>query len=109
MAGTATYSTRLGTYRKEGKQCRFTIDMVYAGFDGTGFLTITGLPFTSEAARTAVSIWSTNIAYAGDGITGYVGASGTTIVLSTPSTGAGASLPVDAAGTLLISGVYGTV
>lgn len=45
-AGTATYSTRTGTYVKVGKVVFIYVGLTWTGGTGTGNMKITGLPFT---------------------------------------------------------------
>ena len=64
MAGTGTYEKQVGTYVCSGRMCWFTIQLHFdnANHTGTGNLTITGLPFTSDDttdAQVIFPVWDT--------------------------------------------------
>jgi hypothetical protein len=48
-AGTATYTTRTGSFTRVGNRVFFNTNIAYSGHTGTGATTITGLPYTSSA------------------------------------------------------------
>jgi hypothetical protein len=49
-AGVGTYSRQVGRYNKIGSRVFFTLEVTLTAHTGTGLVTITGLPFTSNSA-----------------------------------------------------------
>ena len=113
-AGTGTYTTQWGSYTKIGRQVTVQIYIVWTAHTGTGNLKIGALPFTAVGATNngyaSCSIgYFNNIALtAGNVATAYVLNSSTVIDMIQYPTGGGAStaIPIDTAGTLMISATY---
>ena len=49
-AGTGTYSIQKGYYTKVGRTVSFQIDLAWSAHTGTGFMLVSGLPYTSNAS-----------------------------------------------------------
>lgn len=110
-AGTGTYTAQVGKYTRIGNVVHFWIRLGWSAHDGTGALTITGLPFTSSSRLTyPVSIRNSGLAIsAGNVLQGTVGQGETVISLSqyTPATGVFAAVPMDSeVDAIDISGTY---
>lgn len=106
--GTATYSLQSGKYTVIGNVVTFSIAVAWTGHTGTGQMYIGGLPLASATA-TALLVIPQNIASpAGTIINGLTAATESAIYLYSTAveTGAFATLAVDAAGTLYVSGAY---
>ena len=107
-AGAGTYSTQVGTIRKEGKKVDFTLRLDWSAHTGTGNMIITGLPFTSANQHQPVTIYGSNLTFPGQ-LVAFVAASSTQITLQTIATGAaGAALAMDTSATIILSGFYFT-
>ncbi|WP_027685048.1 SGNH/GDSL hydrolase family protein [Rhizobium leguminosarum] len=108
-AGTATYSTAFGTYRHENGMVHFSVDLTWTGATGTGDMLI-DLGDVPQPANlnTPVSISAASVAFAGDELQGVLLGHTTTILMQTRyASGAGTTaVPMDAAGTLRMSGSY---
>lgn len=91
-----TSSVAIGRYKKQGNRVYFYCNFVTsAKGSSTGAVTITGLPYTSDATANrigSVSVWATNLS----GITGhlqaYVNSNSTTIPISYLGTGTATDL-----------------
>jgi hypothetical protein len=109
-AGTATYAGRYGRYTKVGRLVTVSIYIDWSGHTGTGDTRVAGLPFANSSAFSAASIgYANSIAVtAGNMISGYVDASQPWILLNQIPTGGGpnTTVPIDAAGTLVLSASY---
>lgn len=110
-AGTATYSTQLGTYTRIGRMVYFQLELNWNSGTGAGQLRLGGLPFTCGNSNCAVSIGDVeNIAltalYYMAGA--YVFANSTQISLRECQVGGGGNNPVtyDAAGIIRVGGCY---
>ena len=110
-AGTATYSTQLGTYTRIGRMVYFQLELNWNSGTGAGQLRLSGLPFTCGSSNCAVSIGDVeNIAltalYYMAGA--YVFANSTQISLRECQVGGGGNNPVtyDAAGIIRVGGCY---
>jgi hypothetical protein len=57
-AGAATYTFQQGLYQRNGQWVDFTLAATYTGHTGTGYLRISGLPYTCAAQGVAVSVHS---------------------------------------------------
>lgn len=56
LGGTASYSSRTGTYTKIGRLVSFTIEMTVNSINSGSATTISGLPFTASAINKPVSV-----------------------------------------------------
>jgi lysophospholipase L1-like esterase len=108
-SGTANYSTAFGTYRHENGMVHFSVDLTWTGATGTGDMLIDlgDVPLPANL-NTPVSISAASVAYAGDELQGVLLGHTTTILMQTRyASGSGTTaVPVDAAGTLRMSGSY---
>jgi hypothetical protein len=113
-AGTGTYSanSQIGRYTKIGNRVYFTIYLVWTAHTGTGNMSVAGLPFTSIATAgtfNALSTWYQNITMTAlNLLTAYVNVNATTIALAQTPVGGGAAtvIPMDTAGSLMLTGHY---
>lgn len=81
-SGTITYATQAGTSTRIGDTVLIRGRLTFTSIASrTGNFTITGLPYTSAAQLQSVNIiaFGLNLASAGQSLTGFVGASSTTI------------------------------
>jgi len=94
-SGSVTLSAASGTYTKIGRMVTVTGYLAVSASTGSGFLRITGLPFTcsnSLAAESAVSLHYDAMNYSGiDGLMGYVVANTSYILIQGDNTGTGAN------------------
>lgn len=105
-AGTATYSTQVGAYRKIGSLVYITIQLEYTSGNGSGNLLISGLPFNNA--------YSGQIAVRADGITlsansypsAVIGSNVVNIQQAATGTPTIASVSYDGAGFLQVGGCY---
>jgi len=107
-AGTASYTVQSARYTRIGNTVHFTVGVTWTGHTGTGNLRVTGLPF---AALTGSLLDQLVVRHSGFTYVGEIGcnpAPGTTELapFNQQSGGTPASLPIQAAGTLQISGTY---
>lgn len=107
-AGTATYATATGVYKKLGSMVFISYYIAYSSHTGTGNLTVTGLPFT---ASSIVSFPLVNrvadLTFTGQ-IQLYVTAGTSTVVYQVAASGSATSLAMDAAATIAAAGWYYT-
>jgi hypothetical protein len=106
-AGAGTYSTQAGTYTRIGNRVFFDIALTWSAHTGTGNLLVTGLPFTSANSE-PVSVITAYV----DGmtITGeahfIVNQNATNAQVQSVNNGTAASLALDTAATLRVTGSY---
>lgn len=113
-AGTGTYvaNGQIGKYTKIGNRVFFNILVEWNAHTGTGNMNVAGLPFTSANGAnwySAMAIRPNNIALtAGNVLVALVLQATTNINLQQTPTGGGAvsSVPIDTAGSIIISGHY---
>jgi hypothetical protein len=110
-AGAATYTDRTGHYTKVGRLVTVSIFLGWTSGTGTGFLQVTGLPFSVNASiYSAVSIgYIENIALtASNYIIGVAnqGTSGININQTPTGGGAATGVPYDIAGVLVMTCSY---
>jgi len=110
-SGTGTYTTQLGFWRRVGNVVHFNVQCTWTAHTGTGNLQINGLPFASAAIGTAqpVSVFMSDIALSANNVMQcFIGSGVSSIAIRQVPTGGGASavIPMDAAGTIAISGTY---
>lgn len=107
-AGTGTYTTQEGNYRKMGKLVFASIYLQWTAHTGAGSMRINGLPFACPNL-TAVAIWYNNVTMnAGNFMLGY--ADSTQVMINQSPTGGGAAqnISMDTAGQVMASCVYAT-
>jgi hypothetical protein len=113
-AGTGTYITQAGRYTKIGNCVRIEINMNWSAHTGTGAMRISGLPFTSlnvASSTPPMTVYVANIAMTASNYPqSYVNTNSTQVIIAQAPVGGGAAVvvPMDAAGNLLIAGVYVT-
>jgi hypothetical protein len=115
-AGTGTYSanSQIGRYTKIGNRVYFTIYLTWTAHTGTGYMSVAGLPFTSIATAgtfNALSTWYQNITMTAlNLLTAYVNVNATSVSLAQAPVGGGAvtAIPMDTAGSLMLTGHYET-
>jgi hypothetical protein len=109
VAGTASYDLQTGLYQRVGQWVTFQIAITYSGHTGTGYLRISGLPYTNTAIGAAVAVYTENIVVgAGYQVFGWIPENQSNIFLQRilSSTGVPDGTPMDAAGTIWINGMY---
>lgn len=107
IAGTTTYATQYGRYTRIGDVCYFTLRVDWTAVTGTGNGIVGGLPFVAGTSnQTAFVVLSQNYAYTNAGLVAYMFAGNQFINLFDQVVGAFASAPIDAAGTLIITGFH---
>lgn len=110
-AGEGTYSVQTGNYTLIGNRCFFNLYLIWSAHTGTGNMRITGLPFKAESGNnlSPISFFLNGITMTADHLLqGYVTSNQTRIELFSYAVGTGVAgnVPIDAAGTLAISGQY---
>lgn len=113
-AGTGTYTTdgQVGRYTRIGNRVFFDIYLSWSAHTGTGNMEITGLPFTvqntTNCNRTYSVIFSAITLTAGSVGAAFSSPNTTTIALRQMPSGGGAvaSVPMDTAGAISISGCF---
>lgn len=109
-AGTATYNFQVGAYSRIGNVVFFQTRLSWGGHTGTGSMIVTGLPVTASAttALSTVAVYFSALTLTGNEykVEGFVNASSTSITLHEVGGGVFSALPMDASGTLRISGHY---
>lgn len=109
-AGVGTYTTQLGEYYTIGNLVFFTANLVWTAHTGTGNIQIGALPSTSKnnSMYTAVPVVWSNLALSATTVKvlALVQPNDTKINLYEVINGAIASLAMDAAGSLYVSGCY---
>jgi len=111
-AGTGTYNAQGGRYTRIGRVVTFQLYVDWSAHTGTGNMEVAGLPFTSNTTGdlySAVAIRANNIALtAGYYLQGFILNNSTQIRLGQYPTGGGAqaAVPIDTAGSLIISSQY---
>jgi hypothetical protein len=110
-AGTATYSIATGSYTLVGRMVFVQMTITWTGHTGTGDIRITGLPFSVLNASNrlvGLNVIASNLAYtAGNYLVASPESNTKSMLLLQVSPAAAVSgVPIDAAATLYISGVY---
>ena len=110
-AGTGTYTSQIGRYRKQGNIVYFNIRLEWSAHTGTGNMNIAGLPIASSASATlsTCSVYSDGLAVtANNFLMTQIGTSATTITLKQTPVGGyvAAAVPIDTTGSLIVSGFY---
>ena len=107
-AGTGTYTTQLGRYTRIGNRVFYTVNIVWSGHTGTGTLRIS-LPLTSNAIASnnpISSILSSGLTFTNTPVGITPTASSLILVRENKPGAAMADIPIQATGTVIISGVY---
>lgn len=110
--GTGTYNAQAGRYTRIGRVVTFQLYVDWSAHTGTGNMEIEGLPFTSNSTGdlySAVAIRANNIALsAGYYIQGFILNNSTKVRVGQIPTGGGANaaIPIDTAGSFIVSGQY---
>lgn len=106
-AGTATYSSQLGTYVRTGNLITYQIAIDWSGHTGTGNIEITGFPVAALNAEPVSSIWvwANGLTITGQATFGLVG-NQTYGALGAINNGSFSAVAMDAAATLRITGSY---
>ncbi len=112
VAGSGTYSAQVGVWVKVGPLVYYTFQVAWSAHTGTGNISITGLPFTSNSTGGNLQVGSTmfnlvTLTASNIGVI-YVGPSSTTITVNQGPTGGGslAAVAMDTSATIYGSGVY---
>lgn len=106
-AGTGTYTTQTGQYVKIGQLVFVECNVAWTAHTGTGNLYISGLPFSAATATVTFSVNVSALTFPGQ--LGAQIISSTKFQMVTSSTGAAlASLAIDTAATIRVSGCYRT-
>ena len=112
-AGTATYPSQKGSYTKIGNVVQIQIYLSWNTHTGTGNMQIQGLPFNEYAitdfhASAAIGLFSNIALTAGNFPVAYGSPNTTRINVGQHPTGGGAfsSVPMDAAGEIMVTMVY---
>lgn len=112
-AGSATYSIQNGFYGMAGRVCHFFAEVAWTGHTGTGDLRLGGLPFTSNSYYATMPsfvptpVYSSGISLpAGAQLLGGYNHNVHQVLMWTSNAGALAQLPMQASGTLYVSGVF---
>jgi hypothetical protein len=112
VAGVGTYTTQLAAYTKVGRLVTIQIYMVWTAHTGSGLIRVTSLPFTINSTSNYFNccyVVPSNIALtASNVIVAYFTPATTIIDLNQYPVGGGAlaSINMDTAGTLILSGSY---
>ena len=105
-AGTATYNTQVGAYRKIGSLVYISIQLDYTSGNGSGNLLISGLPFSNSVSG-QIAIRADSIALSANSYpTAVVGSSVVNIQQNATGTSAIASVSYDGTGFLQVGGCY---
>lgn len=112
-AGSCTYSTRSGTFTRVGKRVFGEIYVVWSGHTGTGSMRIGGLPLTSKPgpAVAVCQICESNISLSANNIASAIISSNTdkvSILQKPVGGGVATNVPMDAAGSIIVSFNYMT-
>lgn len=107
-AGTASYSTRAGTYTKIGNMVTVYCQVTWSSGTGTGNLRVTGLPFTSNENYVTAMGATAGLALTDQYAYGFTSSSNVINVgiTSTNGTSTAASYAYDAAGSIWITLTY---
>ena len=110
--GTGTYTAQSGFYTKVGRVVHVTIRLAWSAHTGTGNISIGGLPFTSTSTSTArftFANFNNDIALTANNILQVILADNSTNpqMQQVPAGGGtSASIPIDTAGSLVVTGSY---
>jgi len=107
VPGVTTYLTQYGRHTLRDDVCTFWLRVDWSAVTGTGNGLVGGLPFVAAASsQSTFAIFSQNYAYTNAGLRAYMFGGNQFINIFDQVVGAFASAPIDAAGTLIISGAY---
>lgn len=109
-SGIGTYTSQLGEFYVMGKIVFYEIELVWTAHTGTGNMRIEGLPYTSKSNDIFVPsavYWSNlTLLAVGNKVLAIVMPNTTKISIYEIGNGASSVLPMDAAGSLRVSGFY---
>jgi hypothetical protein len=107
--GTTTYTVQVGHYTRIGNICAFSLRVAWTAASGTGNAQIS-LPFTVRNVTNYSAVFAAytiNVTFAASGVQAIANANTAFAVLNSPTSNAGSSIvQVEAAGTIILSGVY---
>lgn len=105
--GTTTYITQYGRYTLRDDVFTFWLRVDWSAVTGTGNGLVGGFPFVAAtASQSTFAVFSQNYTYTNAGLRAYMFGGNQFINIFDQVVGAFASAPIDAAGTLIISGAY---
>lgn len=108
-AGAGTYTTQRGRYARIGDVVFFDVDLIWTAHTGTGNITITGWPININTTVTySWSVQGADISLTAGNVIHAWNSSATVVNLRQVPSGGGseAAVPMDAAGTLRMTGMY---
>jgi hypothetical protein len=113
-AGSATTTVNIGRYTRIGRTCFITIQITWSAHTGVGGYRINGLPFNAANVTNlnqSFTVISSALTYTTAGVLcAYVAPNTSTIILQTSPTAGGSladtTIATDAAGSLILTGVY---
>jgi hypothetical protein len=108
-AGSTTYTSQTGVYRQVGDMVFFSAKVVWTAASGTGNARVS-LPSTAANVSNqefAVSVYHTSVTFANGSVVGRIQPNTAYIEFLSPATNAaGTAIAVEAAGTIVVSGLY---
>jgi hypothetical protein len=110
--GTGTYTTQVGRYTKIGNRVFFNLNLGWSAHTGSGDMSISGLPFTSNSTSdnaSSLSAWVSNLTLSALNIlTPIVNTNSTSVsFFQTPAGGGAVGLvTLDTSAQVIISGHY---
>lgn len=107
-AGSGAYATQVGRYTLVGNRVFFDIELDWTGHTGVGSLQISGLPFPgTNAGRSALNLRMYGVPFTGPVLSAQTNAGSRVIsILQTTAAGAISGVPINAAGSVIVSGSY---
>jgi hypothetical protein len=111
-AGTGTYTTQVGAYTKVGRAVTIQIRLSWTAHTGTGFMFVSGLPFTTLSSGVQPSFTvgdARDIALTASNILQLFSDANTTTIqfIQTPTGGgASANVTLDTSATIILAGTY---
>lgn len=108
LGTTTNYLTRQGSFTKIGRRVFIECFVEWTGHDGTGNLSLSGLPYVSAITK-MVGCWHRNLSLSSNSIVQtYISAGQSIIVFKQSMTGTSveSNIPIDVAAGIMISGNY---
>lgn len=107
--GTTTYSIQIGRYQRIGSLCWFSARVDWTAATGTGVAQVS-IPLqaknTSSFAQ-ALSVYTSGVTFAASGLLAVINPGASVALIGTPTSNAATvSIPVEAAGLIILTGVY---